>query len=216
MPINNTKRRALHILSGTSTFEERFAPNHDELVELIEELRSSGAIIVFTAGVWDLFHVGHGDYIQKGKEEAKKLYPEAEHIVMVVAVDTDELTRERKGPKRPIVPEDERYRVLGHLRHVDIIAPERKFGELQMIVKHDVRVISTSTKDLPANRAEFQALCTYLVDLPPQAKTSTTSRIRGLAIDGGLETFNKINERLTQAWDTFQQAMKEVGDELSQ
>jgi D-beta-D-heptose 7-phosphate kinase/D-beta-D-heptose 1-phosphate adenosyltransferase len=208
MEPSTQERRAARILKGTATFEDRFIPDHKELTPLIEHLRRSGCVIVFTTGVWDLFHVGHAEYIQKGKDEAKKLYPDAEHVIMVVGVDTDALTKERKGPKRPIVPEDERYRVLSHLRAVDIITPQYMANELYRLIGHDVRVISTSTADLPADHDDIRKQCAHLVNLPPQAETSTTARIRILAIDGGIEMLTKFRERITALF-------KEFEDELS-
>ncbi len=212
MSINTLKRRAHRIMTGTATFDERFVPDHKELVELIGELRASGSVVVFTTGVWDLFHIGHGEYIQKGKDEARNLYQNAERIIMVVGVDTDALTKERKGPKRPIVPEDERYRVLGHLRAVDIITPQYKIDQLYQIIEHDVRIISTSTQDLPANHDEMKKRCAHLINLPPQSQTSTTSRVRGLVMDGGLEAIDKVENLVSE----FQRKLKELRDELAQ
>src|ERR1700692_1623337 len=103
MELNSIHRRAARILTGKATFEDRYIAEHQELESLIEQLREMGCVIVFTMGVWDLFHIGHAEYIHKGKEEARKKYPDAEHVIMIVGVDTDELTRRRKGPKRPIV-----------------------------------------------------------------------------------------------------------------
>ncbi len=208
MQPKNLQRRAMRIITGKATFEDRFVPDHDELVALIETLRSSGCVIVFTTGVWDLFHIGHAEYIQKGKDETAKLYPDAETIITVVGVDTDELTRRRKGPTRPIVPEDERYRVLAHLRQVDIITPQYEANQLFKIIQHEVRVISTSTADLPDNHDEIKRQCEHLVNLPPQAETSTTNRIRTLALDGKLEALARVKERVTEL-------LKELDDELS-
>ncbi len=207
MQPNPVKQRALRILNGTATFDERYLAEHQDLVAVVSELRDMGCKIAFTTGVWDLFHVGHGDYILKGKMEAASLYPH-EQVIMVVGLDTDELTRERKGPKRPIVPEDERARVLGHLRAVDIITPQYKPNQLYKIIDHDVRIISTSTQDLPADHDEIKAQCEHLINLPPQSETSTTGRIRRLATDGGLEVLERVSEKLLQA-------IEEARNELS-
>lgn len=190
------RQRATRILKGTATYEDRYFPNHEELIDVLADLRSRGSVIVFTTGVWDLFHIGHGDYIQKGKDEAARFYADAEHIVMVVGVDTDVLTRERKGPLRPIVPEDERCRVLSHLRSVDIITPQYKLNQLYGIIEPHVQIVSTSTKDLPPDLEEAKGHCAHLVRLPPQAETSTSARIRRLATDGKIETLERLTTRL--------------------
>lgn len=205
------RQRATRILKASVqtyiTFDERFIDNHLELLEILEDLRSRGCIIAFTAGVWDLFHIGHGDYIQKGRDETAKLYPSADHIIMVVGVDTDALTRERKGPQRPIVPEDERYRVLAHLRSADIITPQYELNQLYSIVKPHVQIVSTSTKDLPPDMEVARVHCEHLVSLPPQAETSTSARIRRLAFDGKHEVLEQVSGKL-------ETVLKEVRDAL--
>ena len=195
--LNTTQQKAMRIIKGSAPFEDRFNPNHDELVALIKTLRSMGCRIVFTTGVWDLFHIGHAEYIQRGKEETIKLYPDAEHVIVVVGVDTDTLTKKRKGPDRPVVPQDERIRVLAHLRSVDILALQTENDQLFRLVPHDVRVISQSTKDLP-DLKNMKCQCEHVVNLPPQAETSTTARIRRLSLDGAISVLVSIERRLSR------------------
>lgn len=189
-------RRAQRILRGTATFEDRYVPNHEELAKLLDMLRSMGCAIAFTTGVWDLFHIGHAKYIEAGKTAAAQMC-EAEHIIMVVGVDTDELTKRRKGPTRPIVPEDERCQVLGHLRSVDIITPQYESDSLFKIVCADARIISETTADLPG-REKMQRFCLHLINLPPQAETSSTARIRNLAIDGAQDLAKVVTAAIAE------------------
>jgi D-beta-D-heptose 7-phosphate kinase/D-beta-D-heptose 1-phosphate adenosyltransferase len=198
--LDDVHQRALRIIKGTASFEDRYNPDHEKAVKLIENLRSMGCVIVFTTGVWDLFHIGHAEYIHRGKQEAVNLFPSADHVIMVVGIDTDEMTRRRKGPDRPIVPEDERLHVLSHLRSVDILVPQYEPDQLYKLISHDVRVISESTRDLPGLE-KIRKQCKHLVNLPPQSETSTTARIRKLTLDGGsavLFTVEKKLERLLQ------------------
>jgi D-beta-D-heptose 7-phosphate kinase/D-beta-D-heptose 1-phosphate adenosyltransferase len=199
-------RRASRIIKGTATFEDRFVPEHGILLQLIQSLRSMGCTICFVTGVWDLIHIGHAEYIARGKKEAIKLYPETDHMIMVVGVDTDEFTKLRKGPDRPVVPQDERLRMLGHLRAVDILTLQYEEDQLFQIVAHDVRIISESTKDLPALE-KIQKQCAHIVNLPPQAETSTTARIRRLSFDGAANVLLKAEKALLTA-------LKEVRDEI--
>ncbi len=206
------RQRATRILKASSmfwaAFEDRFIPDHEELIEILEDLRTRGCIIVFTTGVWDLFHIGHGDYIHKGRMEAMKLYPDAEHVIMVVGVDTDALTKERKGPQRPIVPEDERCRVLSHLRSADIITLQFTLNQLYSIVAPHVQVVSTSTKDLPPDLQVARGYCEHIVNLPPQAETSTSARVRRLALDGSIKTLERVSKKLIGA---IEEARDELG-----
>lgn len=203
---NTVEQRALRIIKGTATFEDRFVPEHETLVQLIGVLRSMGCIIGFTTGVWDLFHLGHPEYIHRGKEETAKLYPKADHVIMVVGVDSDAFTKQRKGPKRPIVPQEERLKVLGHIRSVDIITLQYEADQLFKVVQHDVRVISHSTADLP-NLEVIQQQCAHVINLPPQAETSTTARIRQLTLDGATGVLVKVEQVLVAA-------LKGVRDEI--
>lgn len=193
-------KKALRIIKGTATFSDRFVPKHKDLVKLIDALRSMDCAIVFTTGVWDLIHIGHAEYIQNGKNDAAKFYPNTNHVIMVVGVDTDELTKKRKGPDRPIVPQSERLKMLGHLRAVDILTLQYEHDSLFQIVDHDVRVISQSTKDLPElKRMKFR--CAHIVNLPPQAETSTTARIRRLSLDGANNMLLKMENTLKEVRD---------------
>lgn len=205
--LNTVQQRALRIIKGTATFKDRFVPDHTTLVQLIESLRSMGCVIGFVTGVWDLFHIGHPDYIQLGKEKVAELYPDADHIIMVVGVDSDEFTKQRKGPNRPVVPQDERLRVLGHVRAVDILTLQYEADQLFKIVAHDVRIISHSTADLPGLEV-IQQQCAHIVNLPPQAETSTTARIRQLSMDGAANVLLKVESALADA-------LKEVRDEIA-
>ncbi|MCH7529901.1 adenylyltransferase/cytidyltransferase family protein [Patescibacteria group bacterium] len=193
---NLLMKRATRIITGSGDFEDRFVSDHKELKELLENFRHMGCAIAFTTGVWDLLHIGHAKYIERGHMEAKRICSDFERVVMVVGVDTDKLTSERKGPKRPIVPEDERYRVLAYLRAVDIVTPQYKANTLFKIVLPNVLIISTSTKDLPPDVEVLKKYCGDLVNLEPQAETSTSARIRRLSIDGATELGGKVQQTI--------------------
>ncbi len=201
--LDRLQSRALRIMKGTATFEDRYFPDHEEAVLLINHLRSSGCIIAFVTGVWDLFHIGHAEYIQLGKNKTAELYPDAEHVICVVGFDSDELTRRRKGDGRPVVPEDERARVLGHLRAVDVIVPQYESDQLFCLIPHEVRIISESTSDLP-DSSKMKRFCEHIVNLPPQAETSTTARVRTLTMQGGLDVLEKISPEVSKALETLE------------
>lgn len=204
--LDDVQQRTLRILKGTASFGDRFVPDHNDLVTMIGVLRSMGCIIGFTTGTWDLFHLGHGDYIQLGKDEVAKLYPGADHIIMVVGVDTDEITKIRKGPNRPIAPQAERVKVLGYIRPIDILTLQYEENQLYKIVEHDVRIVSTSTTDLPSLE-QIRERCAFVVNLPPQAETSTTARIRQLSMEGAASVLLSVEKRLAAA-------LQEVRDEI--
>ena len=74
--------------------------------EALEKARQEGKIIGLVQGSWDQFHIGHQRYIKKAKEKCDYL---------VVGVDSDAKIRKRKGPNRPLIPEDERYEMIKEL-----------------------------------------------------------------------------------------------------
>ena len=83
-----------------------------DLMELHEKLKEKGKKIVFTAGAWDMLHVGQCRYL----EEAK-----AEGDVLVVGVTNNESIRKVKGKNRPILDEKVRAEMLTYLRCVDFV-----------------------------------------------------------------------------------------------
>ena len=190
-------KRAMKIIKGTATFEDRFFENYEDAIKLLNVLHIMDCKIGFTTGVWDLFHIGHAQYMSVGKAEVAKLYPEAEHVVLVVGVDADKLARGRKGEERPIVPMDERCRILGHVRAVDVIVAQNEADQLYCSLPYDVRVISKSTTDLP-NMEEIKKYARHLVELEPQATTSTTARVRKLHLNGAGVLAAKIQEAVSR------------------
>jgi cytidyltransferase-like protein len=120
--------------------------------------------------------------------------------VLIVGVDSDELTKKRKGPDRPIVHETERLKMLVHLRHVDIVTLRHVgdgIGDLIRLVQPDVLVVSKSTSDFTKAMAqEYSEVCGKIVTLPPQATTTTSARIRNLTIEGAEKLAREVS-RLT-------------------
>ncbi len=190
--------RVQRILRGSATFDDRFVADHRELLEMARIFRSMGCAIGYTEGVWDLYHIGHGDYIQLSKDTSVKVCPHAEQVILVVGVDSDALTRKRKGPDRPIGPENERCRVLGHHRSVDVITVLHEPEVFNRQLHPEVRVISESTGDNP-DKEDMKQYCGELACLPPQRPTGTTVVVRDLALKGGLAAIERVRKKLVTA-----------------
>jgi rfaE bifunctional protein nucleotidyltransferase chain/domain len=172
---------------------DRFIPDHTKLETLVGELKKSGQKVVLTQGVYDLIHEGHALYLEAAKTCGD---------VLIVGVDSDELTKMRKGPNRPIVPQSERVNMLLHLRHVDYVTireAHHDIGALIRLVKPDVLVTSTSTEDFKKDldSGKYKEFCGQVVILPPQATTSTTARIRNLTIEGAEKLAREV-QKLTE------------------
>jgi len=188
-----------HILSRKTLTDKRFISDYKELKRLVDTAKKSGHKIVLTQGVFDLIHGGHALYLEKCR---------ALGDILIVGIDSDELTRKRKGPGRPIVPQDERLKMMMHLRHVDIVTlrhAKDQIGRLIRLIRPDVLVVSQSTKDFTqAMKDEYKDVCGEIVNLPPQSTTSTTARIRMLTIEGA----NQLAMEIKQLADDFIQKIK--------
>jgi len=69
--------------------------------------------VVYTSGNWDLFHIGHLNFLEKAKSLGDFL---------VVGVGTNESMIERQG-KAPMIPFEQRCRIIAALRSVDCVVP---------------------------------------------------------------------------------------------
>lgn len=176
-----------NILSPGSNLKDRYIPNLAELKRVVEDLKRMGYRIVLTQGVYDMLHEGHARYLEKALSYGD---------ILIVGVDSDELTRKRKGPLRPVVPQNERLHMLAHLRHVSILAlrdANHGLGKLIETVKPDVLVTSSTTSDFGKKEiAVYKKICGMIITLPPQAVTTTTGRVRLLTISGAEELAQEI------------------------
>lgn len=160
------------IFGDETNIKERLINDHKKLGELVNHWKGAGLKVVLTSGTWDLFHVGHAQYLEK----AKKLGD-----ILIVGVDSDEKVKKRKGPHRPIVPEHERVSILSHIRHVDVISLKQASDAKDQLIKKvrpDVLVVSRTTKHDKKDLAEKKKYCGEVVEFRSQAKTSTSAKIR--------------------------------------
>lgn len=84
----------------------------DELINIRKAIKNNNKKLVFTNGCFDIIHKGHIDYLN----ESKKLGD-----YLAVGVNSDASVRTLKGPKRPILSQNERAFILSNLIVVDFV-----------------------------------------------------------------------------------------------
>lgn len=82
------------------------------LRKIIQRLKKQNKKIVFTNGCFDILHLGHILLFRKARSAGDFL---------VVGLNTDSSVRRLKGPKRPVVDERSRLKVLSELESVDFV-----------------------------------------------------------------------------------------------
>lgn len=186
------------LLNPHADLSERLIDDWNELLAICLELKQQGKRIILTAGTWDLLHIGHSRYMRKAKELGD---------VLIVAVDSDEFVKVRKGPTRPIQSESERIELVSELRSVDFVtfvhSGEEKGPErLVRMLRPDVLVLSSTTTNERADFAahwkkQYEGVCQVEI-LEPQAITSTSNQIRLLALEGTYDSIKKLLTFLQQ------------------
>jgi D-beta-D-heptose 7-phosphate kinase/D-beta-D-heptose 1-phosphate adenosyltransferase len=86
---------------------------HQPLTDALNACRARGQRIVFTNGCFDLLHVGHITYLQQAATMGD---------VLVIGLNSDPSVRALKGPKRPVISQQDRAAILAALACVDFVA----------------------------------------------------------------------------------------------
>ncbi|MCL4248428.1 MAG: adenylyltransferase/cytidyltransferase family protein [Anaerolineae bacterium] len=114
----------------------------DQAINLRANLAMAGQRLVFTNGHFDLLHVGHLDYLEKARALGDALF---------VGVNGDRSSERLKGSGHPIVPAEERARLLAALIPVTaaIIFEQDTADELIEALKPDIYVKGGDYHDKP-------------------------------------------------------------------
>lgn len=107
--------------------------NIDELKNSVEILKNSGKKIVFTNGCFDLLHSGHLASFYKAKEYGD---------ILIVAVNSDCSVKKQKGPKRPVIDEVNRMKMVSALECVDYVVLMKDDNPIEILksLKPDIVV----------------------------------------------------------------------------
>ena len=188
-----------------SDLKDRIMTDTKKLQNFVTHCKGLGLKIVLTQGTWDMVHVGHARYLESAKQHGD---------LLIVGVDEDKKVRHRKGPDRPIVPEDERLEMLVHLNSVDLVFLKKLKDPKWSLIKTvapDVLITIGENYDA-AQRKELKKFCKQVVVMPRQATTSTSAKLRLLQIN----IAQKIGQALTpKIISTLDEVFKEARGESS-
>lgn len=142
---------------------------------LADDWRRQGLTVVFTNGHFDLLHSGHVAYLQAARQMGDRL---------VVGLNSDRSTRRRKGPTRPLIPQQERALMLAALRAVDavFIWEQDDFREAVAAIRPDIYVKGADwnrpESPQPPEAAVVKALGGQIAFVPLTPDRSTTAIVR--------------------------------------
>ncbi len=176
---------------------------YQQLPKVVKAYRDLGKKIVLTQGTYDMVHVGHGRYLAEAKTYGD---------ILIVGVDSDEKVKKRKGPQRPIVPEEERLEMLTYFSSVDhvVIKPlEVEKWSLIKMVEPDVLIATKATYDTK-ELEELKQFCGVVKVLEPKATTSTSAKIRRVQLGMAEEFSKQLKERFFKQIEEMVEELKNL------
>lgn len=131
-------------------------------------------IIGYTAGVYDLFHVGHLNLLKNAKGLCDKL---------IVGVTTDDLVL-YKG-KRAMIPFEDRIEIVRNIKYVDAAVPQYDMDKLTMCKKVGATILFVGddwyqTPKWETYEKEFHAAGIQIVYFPYTKGISSTQISKAL------------------------------------
>jgi len=179
------------LLDDASNFDDRFQPDYAAIESIVREVRARELRVVLTSGSFDILHEGHSMYLEAARDLGDFL---------IVGVDSDEKVRARKGPGRPVVPEQERLRMLTHQRGVGVVTlkdPRHARWALIRAVRPDI-LVATEDTYTDEETAELEEYCGSVKILPRMATVSTSARLRLMQLDASKALADRIQQALPE------------------
>ena len=90
--------------------------------------------IGYTAGVYDMFHIGHLNVIKNARALCDYL---------IVAVSTDKVVEQNKH-KQPIIPYKDRVEIVRAIRYVDKVIPQESYcveAKIEAAIKNKINIM---------------------------------------------------------------------------
>lgn len=126
--------------------------------------------IVFSAGTWDLFHIGHLNILRTSKKFGDYL---------IVAVSTDDLVKSYKK-FYPAIPYKDRVEIVKACKYVDKAVKQTKLIDVDQLKRYKVNVITIGSdwKDRRLEGLEWAKKNGIDVIYIPYTKRINTSEIK--------------------------------------
>lgn len=180
--------------------EHKIVKDYSLAAQFAADQRKLGKKIVLTQGSFDMLHIGHARYCKEAKSHGD---------VLIVGIDSDAKIKKRKGPDRPIVPEEERLEMLTYLASVDLVVLKKASApqwELIKVLKPDV-LVATEQTYTPEDIAKLEKICGKVVVLEPMAVTSTSAKIRLLQMGAAKKIESVLTNKLIK---TIEEVLSEL------
>ena len=147
--------------------------SREELLAARSEWKRDGKVVVFTNGCYDVLHPGHIRLL----EEARSLGD-----ILILALNSDASVQRIKGPKRPLITQNDRADLAAALAAVDAVVffDEDTPRELIAEVLPDVLVKGADWAHFIAGREEVEAAGGKVLTLPLQPGYSTTGIVEAI------------------------------------
>ena len=145
-------------------------------------------VIGYTAGVYDLFHIGHLNLLKNAKGMCDKL---------VVGVSVDDLV-EYKGT-HSFIPFEERIEIVRSIKYVDAVIPQYDMDKLAVCKKIKASILFVGddwylTEKWKKYEEEFLKEGIKIVYFPYTKGISSTKIKRNISRDNLMENNNESNE----------------------
>lgn len=97
-----------------------------ELSRKVQALKDQGLKIATINGSFDLMTAGHLEILYQGSQTAD---------VLIVALNSDASIKKYKSPKRPIIPLDDRLRMMAAIEFVDYVTWFEETDPIELLEK---------------------------------------------------------------------------------